>query len=260
MVIFKGVNFYPRQIETLLLRSPASSHEYQIVLDSDGGGERLTLVVETEPGCDAGRRRAHPARGARRCSASAPEVRLCALGTIERAAGQVGARRRPPRAMSRATSTRCSRRARSPCSASRAIPASSAIACSQNVQGARLRGRRPSRESVGRADPRLRDRAGVDALPRGRRSGARQPARAPRCPEAITALAARGVRAAVILSSGFGEVDADGRDDAGRRCWPPRARPGCGSSGPNCMGVYSAPARLNGTYFWDLPAGGRRDR
>src|SRR2546428_11259438 len=23
--------------------------------------------------------------------------------------------------------------------------------------------------------------------------------------------------------------------------------------GPNCMGVYSAPARLNGTYFWDLP-------
>src|SRR5262249_27726838 len=22
----------------------------------------------------------------------------------------------------------------------------------------------------------------------------------------------------------------------------------------NCMGVYSAPARLNGTYFWDLPA------
>jgi acyl-CoA synthetase (NDP forming) len=26
--------------------------------------------------------------------------------------------------------------------------------------------------------------------------------------------------------------------------------------GPNCMGVYSAPARLNGTYFWDLPRGG----
>src|SRR6185503_5739278 len=24
--------------------------------------------------------------------------------------------------------------------------------------------------------------------------------------------------------------------------------------GPNCMGVYSAPSRLNGTYFWDLPA------
>src|SRR5438094_6695872 len=23
--------------------------------------------------------------------------------------------------------------------------------------------------------------------------------------------------------------------------------------GPNCMGVYSAPSRLNGTYFWDLP-------
>src|SRR5262249_43301285 len=23
--------------------------------------------------------------------------------------------------------------------------------------------------------------------------------------------------------------------------------------GPNCMGVYSAPTSLNGTYFWDLP-------
>jgi acetate---CoA ligase (ADP-forming) len=35
---------------------------------------------------------------------------------------------------------------------------------------------------------------------------------APAVPEAITALAARGVRAAVILSSGFGEVDAEGRE------------------------------------------------
>jgi len=34
---------------------------------------------------------------------------------------------------------------------------------------------------------------------------------APAVPAAIKALAARGVRAAVILSSGFGEVDADGR-------------------------------------------------
>ena len=34
---------------------------------------------------------------------------------------------------------------------------------------------------------------------------------APAVPAAIAALAARGVRAAVILSSGFGEVDASGR-------------------------------------------------
>src|SRR5712691_6424355 len=52
MVIFKGVNFYPRQIEQVLLRQPGLGPEYQIVLDGEGGGERLTIHVETEPGCD----------------------------------------------------------------------------------------------------------------------------------------------------------------------------------------------------------------
>jgi len=75
---------------------------------------------------------------------------------------------------------------------------------------------------------------------------------APAVPEAITALAARGVRAAVILSSGFGEVDAEGRE--GQAALLALARGvGLRLVGPNCMGVYSEPARLNGTYFWDLP-------
>jgi acyl-CoA synthetase (NDP forming) len=80
---------------------------------------------------------------------------------------------------------------------------------------------------------------------------------APAVPEAIAALAARGVRAAVILSSGFGEVDDDGRSSQVGLLAAARAA-GLRLVGPNCMGVYSAPARLNGTYFWDLPraAGG----
>ncbi|HTO12286.1 MAG TPA: acetate--CoA ligase family protein [Candidatus Binatia bacterium] len=80
---------------------------------------------------------------------------------------------------------------------------------------------------------------------------------APAVPEAIRALARRGVRAAVILSSGFGEVDDDGRGRQGDLLATARAA-GLRLVGPNCMGVYSAPARLNGTYFWDLPraAGG----
>jgi phenylacetate-CoA ligase len=51
MVIYKGVNFYPQQLERLLLRHPAVSHEYQIVLEANGG-ERLTVMVEVEPGFD----------------------------------------------------------------------------------------------------------------------------------------------------------------------------------------------------------------
>ena len=87
MVIFKGVNFYPRQIETVVLRQPGVSHEYQVLLESDGGGDRVTIVVETEAGCDPGvaariRHELHD------LLALSPEVRLCAAGTIERAQGK----------------------------------------------------------------------------------------------------------------------------------------------------------------------------
>jgi phenylacetate-CoA ligase len=87
MVIYKGVNFYPRQVETLLLRTAGLGPEYQIVLDSDGGGERMTIVAETEPGCDAAvaarvRRELHD------LLSLSPEIRLCAAGTIERAPGK----------------------------------------------------------------------------------------------------------------------------------------------------------------------------
>jgi acetyltransferase len=71
-------------------------------------------------------------------------------------------------------------------------------------------------------------------------------------PAAVKALAARRVRAAVILSSGFGEVGDEGRGVQGELLAAARAA-GLRLVGPNCMGVYSAPARLNGTYFWDLP-------
>ena len=69
---------------------------------------------------------------------------------------------------------------------------------------------------------------------------------------AIAALAARRTRAAVILTSGFGEVDARGRAEQAALLEAARAS-GLRLVGPNCMGVYSAPAGLNGTYFWDLP-------
>jgi phenylacetate-coenzyme A ligase PaaK-like adenylate-forming protein len=87
MVIYKGINFYPRQIETTLLRHAGVSHEYQVVIDTEGGGERMTILVETETGCDPGvaariRRELHDAL------ALSPEVRLCAPGAIERAQGK----------------------------------------------------------------------------------------------------------------------------------------------------------------------------
>jgi acetate---CoA ligase (ADP-forming) len=72
-------------------------------------------------------------------------------------------------------------------------------------------------------------------------------------PGALAALAARKVGVAVILSSGFGEVGGRGRETEQEVLSRARGA-GLRLVGPNCMGVYSAPARLNGTYFWDLPA------
>jgi phenylacetate-CoA ligase len=81
------VNFYPRQIETAVLRHPGVSHEYQIVIDTDGGGERLVVLVEAEPGCDpsvAARIR----QELRDAVSISPDVTLCAPGTIERPQGK----------------------------------------------------------------------------------------------------------------------------------------------------------------------------
>jgi phenylacetate-CoA ligase len=86
MVIFKGVNFYPGQVERLVLRHAGVGPEYQIVLDVHGGGERMTVMVEAEGG-DASiaariRRELHDAL------ALSPEVTLCAPGTLERPPGK----------------------------------------------------------------------------------------------------------------------------------------------------------------------------
>jgi phenylacetate-CoA ligase len=87
MVIYKGVNFYPAQVERVLLRQPGVSHEYQILLEQTGGGERMTVSVEVESGADAAlaerlRRELQDFVGL------APQVRLCAPGEIERPVGK----------------------------------------------------------------------------------------------------------------------------------------------------------------------------
>src|SRR5207237_4994011 len=87
MVIFKGVNFYPRQIETVLLRQPGASHEYQVVLDGEGGGQRLSVLLEVEPGCDPGIA-ARIGRELHDLLALSPEVRLLKLGELERPLGK----------------------------------------------------------------------------------------------------------------------------------------------------------------------------
>jgi phenylacetate-CoA ligase len=87
MVILKGVNFYPRQVETVLLKTAGLSHEYQIELASDAGGDRMTVVAETDGEPDP----AIAARVRREMSdllGLSPEVRLVPFGSIERPQGK----------------------------------------------------------------------------------------------------------------------------------------------------------------------------
>jgi phenylacetate-CoA ligase len=88
MVIFKGVNFYPSQIEQILLRQPGLDHEYQIVLDRDAGrGDHLVLCVEAGPAFDQSAQARLLRELADRMSLT-PEIRRMAPGEIPRPAGK----------------------------------------------------------------------------------------------------------------------------------------------------------------------------
>jgi phenylacetate-CoA ligase len=88
MIIFKGVNFYPSQVEQILLRQPGVEPEYQIVLERDAErGDHLVLCVEAGLAFD----RAAQSRLLReltdRLSLTA-EIRPMPVGEIPRPAGK----------------------------------------------------------------------------------------------------------------------------------------------------------------------------
>jgi phenylacetate-CoA ligase len=88
MVIFRGVNFYPRQIESLLLKQPGVGHEYQIVLDrAPGGSDRLALLVEAGEGfAETGLPRLR--QELREVLNLSPEITLRAPGALPRPPGK----------------------------------------------------------------------------------------------------------------------------------------------------------------------------
>ncbi len=50
MLIVKGVNFYPRQVEQALMEIPGVKDEFQIILEERHGMTDVTINVEAEPG------------------------------------------------------------------------------------------------------------------------------------------------------------------------------------------------------------------
>lgn len=91
MLIIRGVNVFPTQIEELILKSRELAPIYQLVVTRDGHLDKLDVIVETRPGVSAqpstaesesiGRRLEHTIKAHVGISAN---VRVLAPGSVER--------------------------------------------------------------------------------------------------------------------------------------------------------------------------------
>jgi phenylacetate-CoA ligase len=91
MMIIRGVNVFPTQVEELMLRDPALAPHYQIEITRPGSLDEMTVLVERTPaagsadGDAAGQRLAHLVKNLIGVSA---QVKVLAPGGIERSLGK----------------------------------------------------------------------------------------------------------------------------------------------------------------------------
>jgi phenylacetate-CoA ligase len=88
MMIIRGVNVFPSQVEELILKQPELSPHYVMELTKDGPMDHLTVLVEIQAGCkDEGsaQKLSHSIKSYVGVTA---EVRIVSGGTIERSIGK----------------------------------------------------------------------------------------------------------------------------------------------------------------------------
>jgi len=93
MMIVRGVNVFPSQIEELILRQSALSAHYQCILTKEGPLDDLKVKVETRVGLSPDSDEAKKAamalvHDAKAYIGSSLSVELCAAGEIERSQGK----------------------------------------------------------------------------------------------------------------------------------------------------------------------------
>ena len=93
MMIVRGVNVFPTQIEELILRQSALSAHYQCLLRKEGSLDTLTVKVETRTGLSADSTEAQMAalkleQDAKAYIGSSLKVELCNEGEVERSMGK----------------------------------------------------------------------------------------------------------------------------------------------------------------------------
>jgi phenylacetate-CoA ligase len=93
MMIVRGVNVFPSQIEELILKQAALSAHYQCILSKEGPLDALTVAVETKPGIAIDSEAARAAAKAlshdiKTYIGSSAAIELRAEGGVERSAGK----------------------------------------------------------------------------------------------------------------------------------------------------------------------------
>jgi len=99
MIILRGVNLFPTQIEELILKIPALSPHFQCVLSRTGNLDDLTVVVEHREDAVAGDTGAQLKKLVKNSIGVTVAVEVVAPGGIERSVGKMKriVDRRPPR-------------------------------------------------------------------------------------------------------------------------------------------------------------------
>jgi phenylacetate-CoA ligase len=92
MIILRGVNLFPTQVEEIVLRTPGLSPHFRLVLDRAGRMDALTVEVEARPDCPPERRTAAGAEVARLVKdtiGTSVEVAVVDPETLERSVGKL---------------------------------------------------------------------------------------------------------------------------------------------------------------------------
>ncbi|WP_299951227.1 phenylacetate--CoA ligase PaaK [uncultured Modestobacter sp.] len=92
MIILRGVNLFPTQVEEVVLRTPGLSPHFSLELSTRGRLDHLTVHVEARPDCPAGRRAAAAAEVAAAVKETVGvtvEVQIVDPGTLARSMGKL---------------------------------------------------------------------------------------------------------------------------------------------------------------------------
>ncbi|MBL7253923.1 phenylacetate--CoA ligase PaaK [Paractinoplanes lichenicola] len=92
MIILRGVNLFPTQIEEIILRTPGLAPHFQLVLTTRGRMDHLTVQVEARPDCPPDRRDpagADVARTVKDTVGTSVEVVVVEPETLGRSAGKI---------------------------------------------------------------------------------------------------------------------------------------------------------------------------